>query len=81
MKMRKPTHPGERFAEFVLNQGLIISVAALAMGYRVQELREVVDGAPLSIEMAEKWGIFTDTTTESWYNMQVAFDEWEIENV
>ena len=81
-RKRKPSHPGEAFKTLVLDELKHTTIyAANCMGVSHKELKPVIDGdEPLSIEMAEKWGIFTNTSTDSWYNMQVALDEWEIEN-
>ena len=77
--MRRPTHPGVVFKEDVLEPlGLSITQAAEQLHITRKALSEVVNGKTmLSPEMAVRWAKFTDTTPESWYQMQVNLNLWD----
>ena len=76
---RKPTHPGVLFREAVLLPlGLSVTDAAEKLHVSRKTLSEVLnERSALSAEMALKWAKFTDTTPESWYQMQVNLSLWE----
>jgi len=79
---RKPTHPGVVFREDVLEPlGLSVTDAAEKLHVSRKALSEVLnERTSLSPEMALKWAKFTETSPESWYQMQVNLDLWEASN-
>jgi len=81
-RVRKPTHPGIAFKELVLDElKLTITDAAGMLMVSRKCLSEVLnEKAALSPEMAKRWAKFTNTSVESWYNMQVSLNLWEVEN-
>jgi len=78
MSARKPTHPGVVFKYDVLEAlGITITQAAKMLNVTRKALSEVLnEKAGLSPEMAVKWGLATNTTPESWLNMQKKLDLW-----
>jgi len=76
---RKPTHPGEVLREDVLDElGITVTRAAECLGVTRKALSEFINGrSRLSMDMAVRIGKATDTTPESWVNMQVKLDLWE----
>ena len=77
--MYNPPHPGE-----VLNmlciQPLDLSVtrAAKALGITRKTLSQLLHGhIGVSPTMAIRLALATDTTAESWLNMQAAYDLWQ----
>ena len=82
MTGRKPTHPGEVLYEDVLKP-LNISITEAAKDLEVSRktLSEIVNGkCSITPEMAIRLGYATNTTPESWLNMQIKFDLWRIRN-
>ena len=81
-RTRKPSHPGGALQTFVFDALKITTKeTAEILGVSPLTLDEVMnEREPLTTDMAKRWGKFTDTSTASWYNMQVALDLWEIEN-
>lgn len=79
---RKPTHPGEVLLEDVIKPlNLTITEAAKNLGVTRKTLSELVHGhSKLSPEMAYRIGKATNTTPESWYEMQAKLDIWEVMN-
>jgi len=80
MDTRKPTHPGEVLYEDVL-KALNISITEAARNLEISRktLSEIVNGkCALTPEMAVRIGFATNTTPESWINMQTKFDLWKI---
>lgn len=75
---RKPTHPGKVFSEEVLKAtGVSTKDAAKALGIDPMHLVAICSGcAQVTQDIAEKFAAYTDTTAESWTQMQVNFDEW-----
>ncbi|PKA14341.1 HigA family addiction module antitoxin [Leptospira haakeii] len=78
MNKRKPTHPGEILLEDVIKPlGLTITEAAKDLGVSRKTLSEIVNGrSPITPEMAVRIGIATNTSAESWLNMQTKLDLW-----
>jgi addiction module HigA family antidote len=72
MIMRKPTHPGEILLEDVIKPlGLTVTQAAKNLGVSRKTLSELVNQkATLSPEMALRIAKATNTSPESWLNMQ-----------
>ncbi len=51
------------------------------MGVTRKHLSKVVNGnATVTADMAHRMALFTETSVESWLNMQLALDIWETEN-
>ncbi|SER04679.1 addiction module antidote protein, HigA family [Amphritea atlantica] len=79
---RRPTHPGQ----VLLNDVLVplktnISDAARKLGVSRKHLSLFINGhIPCSRDMATRLGKATDTSMESWLNMQTAIDVWESEH-
>ena len=78
MTERKPTHPGEVLLEDVIKPlGLTITDTARALGVTRKTLSEFVNQkSGLSSEMALRIAKATDTSPESWVNMQSKLDLW-----
>jgi addiction module HigA family antidote len=81
LNKRKPVHPGELFKEEVLIPlGLTVTHAAEDLGVSRKALSELINcRSSLSPEMAIRIGKATNTTPESWLNMQTKLDLWEAE--
>jgi addiction module HigA family antidote len=78
MTTRKPTHPGEILREDVIKPlGLTVTQAARDLGVSRKTLSELVNQkAALSSEMALRIAKATNTSPESWLNMQTKLDLW-----
>jgi addiction module HigA family antidote len=79
---RKPTHPGEVLFEDVLKP-LNISVpdAAENLGVNKKTVYELISGkTSLSPVMAYRIAKATNTSPESWMNMQMKLDLWKVSN-
>lgn len=76
--MRKPTHPGNVFLEDVMKPlGLTITDAARMLGVSRKSLSEFVnEKTSLSPEMALRISKATNTSPESWLNMQQKLTLW-----
>jgi len=76
---RKPTHPGVLILEDIIKPlGLSITEAAEYLGVTRKTLSMLVNEKQgLSIEMALRIAIATNTTPESWIRMQENLDLWE----
>ncbi len=79
---RKPTHPGVLLLEDVIKPlNLSITEAAKYLGVTRKALSELINQhSKLSPEMAYRIAKATNTTPESWYEMQAKLDIWEIKN-
>ena len=79
MISRKPTHPGEVLLEDVIKPlGLTITDSAKKLGVSRKTLSEFVNQkASLSPEMALRIAKATQTSAESWINMQAKLDLWQ----
>lgn len=75
---RKPTHPGTVFLEDVMKPlGLTVTDAAHMLGVSRKALSEFVnEKAALSTEMALRISKATNTSAESWLNMQQKLTLW-----
>ena len=69
---RKPTHPGNVFLEDVMKPlNLSVTEAAKMLGVTRKTLSEFVnEKSSLSVEMAIRIAKATNTSAESWMNMQ-----------
>ena len=78
MISRKPTHPGEVLLEDVIKPlGLTVTEAAKNLGVSRKTLSELVNQkAALSPQMALRIAKATNTSPESWLNMQTKLDLW-----
>jgi antitoxin HigA-1 len=76
---RKPVHPGELLHEEVLKPlNITITQAARALGVSRKTLSGIINGRyPITTDMALRIAKATDTTPESWINMQTRLDLWE----
>lgn len=76
---RKPTHPGELFREEVMQPlGLTVTDAATMLGISRKALSEFVnEKTSLSPEMSLRIAKATNTSAESWLNMQTRLTLWE----
>lgn len=79
MITRKPNHPGEVFLEDVIKPlGLSITEAAQKLGVTRKTLSEFVNKkSSLSPQMALRIAKATNTSPESWLNMQTKLDLWQ----
>jgi len=83
METRKPTHPGEVLYEEVLKPlNISISEAAKNLEISRKTLSEIINGkCSLTPEMAVRIAYATDTSPESWINMQTKLDLWKIRSI
>ena len=79
MMKRKPTHPGTVFLEDVMKPlNLTVTEAAKMLGVSRKTLSEFVnEKASLSPEMAIRISKATNTSVESWMNMQQKLTLWK----
>jgi addiction module HigA family antidote len=77
--MYNPPHPGEVLNELCLQPlGLSVTRAAKALGVTHKNLSQLLNGhIGVSPTMAIRLALATDTTAESWLNMQTAYDLWQ----
>jgi addiction module HigA family antidote len=75
---RKPTHPGELLKEdIIIPLGLTITEAAKDLGISRKHLSQITNGhKPISPEIAIRIAQATETSAESWINMQTKYDLW-----
>jgi len=78
-KIRKPVHPGNVFLHDVLIPlGLTITDAAQMMGITRKALSELInEKSSCSVQMALRMAKVTNTSAESWINMQIKLDLWK----
>ena len=76
---RKPTHPGSVFLEDVMKPlNMTVTDAAKMIGVSRKTLSEFVnERSSLSSEMALRIGQATNTSAESWMNMQMKLSIWK----
>ena len=75
---RKPTHPGAVFLEDIMKPlNLSVTDAAHMLGVSRKTLSEFInEKSSLSPEMALRIGKATNTSVESWMNMQQKLTLW-----
>ena len=75
---RRPTHPGQVFLEDVMKPlNMTVTDTARMLGVSRKALSEFVnEKASLSPEMALRISIATNTSVESWMNMQLKLTLW-----
>ena len=75
---RKPTHPGAVFREDIMRPlNLSVTEAARRLGVTRKTLSEFInEKSALSPEMALRISIATNTSAESWMNMQMKLTLW-----
>ncbi|WP_078130217.1 HigA family addiction module antitoxin [Leptospira alexanderi] len=78
MNKRKPTHPGEVLLEDVIKPlGMTITEAAKDLGISRKTLSEIVNAkSSITPETAVRIALATNTSPESWLNMQIKLDLW-----
>ena len=78
MNTRKPTHPGNVFLEDVMKPlNLNVTETAKMLGVSRKALSEFVnEKSSLSPEMALRIAKATNTSAESWMNMQLKLTLW-----
>jgi addiction module HigA family antidote len=81
MNTRKPTHPGIVLKEDVLVPlNLTVTEAAEDLGVSRKALSELInERAALSPDMAVRIAKATNTSAQSWLNMQSKLDLWNAE--
>lgn len=80
-KNRRPTHPGAILREDIL-PSLGITQTALADKLKVSRrtVSQIIhEHRPITPDMAIRLAHFLKTTPESWLNMQLAVDVWDLE--
>ena len=78
MTKRKPTHPGKVLLEDVIKPlGITITDAAKDLGISRKTLSELVNGkCSLTPDVAVRIAKASNTSPESWLNMQTKLDLW-----
>lgn len=79
MTARKPTHPGAVLLEdFIKPLNLSIAEAAKMLGVSRKTLSEFINAkTPLTPDMAVRIANATNTSPESWINMQQKLTLWK----
>jgi len=80
-KNRKPTHGGAILREDIL-PALNITQGELAEKLKVSRrtISEILhEKRPITPDMAIRIGVFTNTTPQSWLNMQQTLDIWQLQ--
>ena len=80
MVMHNPPHPGGIVKRQCLDPlGLTVTRAAQGLGVTRQALSELLNGrAGISVEMAIRLSKAFGSTPETWLEMQMAYDLWEV---
>jgi addiction module HigA family antidote len=80
-KNRKPTHGGAILREDIL-PALNMTQGELADKLKVSRrtISEILhEKRPITPDMAIRIGVFTNTTPQSWLNMQQTLDIWQLQ--
>ena len=76
-RMFNPPHPGEVLREF-LPDGMTIEEVARRLDVSRVQLSRVLNGhSAISVDMAIRIGLLTNTTPESWLAGQIKWDLWQ----
>lgn len=77
MKSRRPTAPGISFYNlYIKPERKSLLRTSKEMGIDYNDLIAITRGQDIDESIAAKMGKITDTSTESWYNMQLAVDKF-----
>jgi len=78
-KTRKPVHPGNVFLhDILIPLDLTVTCAARMMGITRKALSEFVnEKSSCTVQMALRIAKVTNTSAESWLNMQIKVDLWK----
>ena len=82
-KNRKPTHGGAILREDIL-PALNMTQGELAAKLKVSRrtISEILhEKRPITPDMAIRIGVFTNTTPQSWLNMQQTLDIWQLQQI
>jgi addiction module HigA family antidote len=80
MEMHDPPHPGEIIREDCIKPlGLTVTAAAEGLGVTRKTLSAILNGrAGISPEMALRLTAAFGSTAETWLQMQLAYDLWQV---
>ena len=80
-KNRKPTHGGAILREDMLpTLNITQGELAVKLGVSRRTISEVLhEKRPITADMAIRIATFTNTTPQSWLNMQQALDIWQLQ--
>ncbi len=80
-KNRKPTHGGALLREDILpTLNLTQGELATKLGVSRRTISEILhEKRPITPDMAIRIGMFTNTTPQSWLNMQQTLDLWQLQ--
>jgi antitoxin HigA-1 len=80
IQMHEPAHPGEVIRETCLKPlGLSVTAAAEGLGVTRKALSELLNGhSGVSPEMALRLAAAGWSTAETWLQMQLAYDLWQV---
>jgi addiction module HigA family antidote len=80
-KNRRPTHPGAMLREDVLpSLGMTQTELADRLGVSRRTISQIIhEHRPITPDMAIRLAHLLGGTPESWLNMQLALDVWELE--
>jgi len=80
IQMHEPGHPGEVIREACLKPlGLSVTAAAQGLGVTRKALSELLNGhSGVSPEMALRLAAAGWSTAETWLQMQLAYDLWQV---
>jgi addiction module HigA family antidote len=82
IQMYQPGHPGEVIREACLKPlDLSVTAAAEGLGVTRKTLSELLNGhSGVSLEMALRLAAAGWSTAETWLEMQLAYDLWQVRN-
>ena len=81
-KNRRPTHPGEILREDILpSLNMTQAEIALRLGVSRRTISQILhEHRPITADMAIRLARFLGGTPDSWLNMQLALDIWQLEH-
>ena len=82
IKSRKPTHPGAILREDILpSLGITQTELAVRLGVSRRTVSQIIhEQRPLTTDTAIRLAYYLGTTPESWLNMQLTLDVWELKH-